>query len=406
MSILPEVHVFLAAGAALTLWFAALAFIFRMAPFNLNRWGILVTAALYVFLAWKDGFVRADEHTYRFLGFLPLAYGLFCLGDFMGSLGPRSRTVLTALYAGTIVMCLGAAHLQPADDGTLTQKVCAWPGRMGRNLKAMDAIILGRADSLYAVRNDPAFAQAALLPRAQAAVGNEGVEVMNYLQWAALANALNYRPRPVIQGYIAYTPYLQDVDEAYFRGPARPRYVLMCQQTIDDRFPTLDDSAALNYVLNNYAPIADDGDFLVLRQTTASDISFQLVHEQILHYGEKLDVSPWARQTLFMSVSMPPSLLGRAMALAFQLPPTNILLASGTSRRRYRFVAGMAERPFLLSPVMDTNLDIQNLYGLSPGKIADSITFERPHHQFLSFQDGFTVRLYTAPEFPRAAKEK
>jgi hypothetical protein len=274
---------------------------------------------------------------------------------------------------------------------------------MNNNLKMVDAIILGRAGSLYAARRDPAINREPVLARAKAEIGNEPVDVMNYLQWAALANELNYRPRPVMQGYAAYTPYLQDLNEAHFRSPDRPRFVLLCQQTIYGRFPTLDDSAALNYVLNNYSPIARDGVFLVLRQTTGEDISFRLVHEQILRYGDKLDVSQWGREPLFMSVSMQPSLLGRVVAFVFQPRPLTIFVSRGGSQERYRFVAVMSERPFLLNPVLGSNFDVLNLYGPFPWIAIDTVAFERPHLRFNQFKDTFTVRLYTAPEFPRSA---
>lgn len=408
MSIAPQVKVLTAAVAALILFFVTLALILGKVPLNLHRAGILVTMTFYVFLAWKQGFVRADAgHVFIFTGFLPLAFGLYCLRDVIGPLVPRPQMKLTALYAGTMVLCLAAGHFQ--QQNSVTQQFSRWPRRMNSNLKMIDAIVLGRAGSLYAARRDPAINREPVLARAKAEIGNEPVDVMGNLQWAALANELNYRPRPIIQGDTAYTPYLQDLDEAHFRSPGRPPFVLLCQQAIDGLFPTLDDSAALNYVLNNYAPIARDGDFLVLRQTMGEDLSFRLVHEQTLQYGEKLDLSQWAREPLFMSISAQPSLLGRVMAFVFQPLPPIILVSSGTSQERYHFVPVMSERPFLLSPVLRTNLNVLNLYGPLPWKAIDSVTFERPHRGSMQFTDTFSlrdtlaVRLYTAPEFPRSA---
>jgi hypothetical protein len=402
MNVVPQVNVLRAAVAALILFFATLALILRKVPLNLYRAGILVTVTLYVFVAWKEGFVRAGDHVFIFIWFLPLAFGFYCLRDVIGPLVPRWQMALTALYAGTMVLCLGAAHFQ--QQNSVTRQFSEWPRRMSNNLKSIDAIILGRASSLYAARRSPAVNREPILARAKAEIGNEPMDVMNYFQWAALANELNYCPRPVMQGYSAYTPYLQDLNEAHFRSPDRPRFVLLRQQTIDGRFPTLDDSAALNYVLNNYTPIARDHDFLVLRQTVGEDISFRLVHEQILRYGDKLDASQWAREPLFMSVSMQPSLLGRAMAFVFQPRPLTILLSRGTSQERYRFVPVMSERPFLLNPVLRSTSDVLNLYGPFPWKAVDTVTFERPHRGSMQFKDTFAVRLYTAPEFLRSAR--
>ena len=150
-----------------------------------------------------------------------------------------------------------------------------------------------------------------LLDHAKDVIGNESVDVMNYLLLAAVVNEMNYQPRPVIQGFVAYTPALQSLNEEYFRSAGRPHFVMLCQQATDGRFPTLEDSAALNYVLNNYVPVARDGRFLILQQRTAEDPAFQLVHEETLRFGEKLDLRPWAHGPLFMSVDDRSQLAGK-----------------------------------------------------------------------------------------------
>ena len=38
----------------------------------------------------------------------------------------------------------------------------------------------------------------------------------------------------------------------------------------------------------------------------------------------------------------------------------------------------MAERPFLVNPLLNSNYDVMNLYASHPGKESESVTFERP----------------------------
>ena len=64
----------------------------------------------------------------------------------------------------------------------------------------------------------------------------------------------------------------------------------------------------------------------------------------------------------------------------------------------------MAERPFLVNPLLNSNYDVMNLYASHPGKESESVTFERPPQGSFEFRDRLTVRLYTAPAFPRAAR--
>ena len=266
------------------------------------------------------------------------------------------------------------------------------------------ATLRGRSDDLYADCRDSKNDRMLLLDHAKDVIGNESVDVMNYLLLAAVANEMNYQPRPVIQGFVAYTPALQSLNEEYFRSADRPHFVLLCQQATDGRFPTLEDSAALNYVLNNYVPVARDGRFLILQQRTAEDPALQPVHEENLHFGEKLDLRPWAQGPLFMSVAIAPSLLGRAATFLYQQHPLYMRVARGQVEERYRVVPSMAEGPFLVNPLLNSNYDVMNLYASRPGKEPESVTFECPRQGSFEFRDHLTVRLYTAPAFLRAAR--
>jgi len=298
---------------------------------------------------------------------------------------------------------LVAANLQ--FPGLAWQQVADWPRRVTQNAKMIFAVLRGRSDDLYADCRNAKNVRMLLLERAKDVIGNESVDVMNYLLLSAVVNGMNYRPRPVIQGFAAYTPALQSLNAEYFRGGGRPRFVLLSQQATDGRFPMLEDSAALNCVLNNYVPVARDGHFLVLQQQTAEDPAFRLVHEKSMHFGEKLDLRPWANGPLFMSVEIAPTLLGRAASFLYQQRPLYMRIERGQAEERYRIVPSMAELPFLVNPLLNSNYDVLNLDASQPGKQSEGVTFEYPRQGLFEFQDHFSVRLYSAASFPRAAKE-
>jgi len=243
-----------------------------------------------------------------------------------------------------------------------------------------------------------------LLDHAEDVIGNQSVDVMNYLLLTPVVNAMNYLPRPVIQGFVAYTPALQSLNEEYFRGAGRVHFVMLCQQATDGRFPTLEDSAALNYVLNNYVPVARDGHFLILQQQTAEDTAFHLVHEESLRFGEKLDLRPWAQGPLFMSVGIIPTMLGRAVTFLYQQHPLYMRISTCQGEGRFRIVPSMTQRPFLVNPLLNSNYDVMNLFAAYPGKRLESVTFEPPAPGSFEFQNHLTVRLYTASTFPKAAR--
>jgi hypothetical protein len=235
-------------------------------------------------------------------------------------------------------------------------------------------------------------------------VGKDSVDVLDYLQWAALGNGMNYRPRPVFQGYTAYNSALQQLNKRHFMDPGRPRFVLLPHESIDNRFPSLDDSAALTYVLDNCVPVGRDGKFLILRQSTSEDLNLRLVHAQSLRFGEVLDIRRWSREPLFMSISVKPTLLGRFMAFIYQPKALDIQVMWGAMQEKYRLIPGMAELPFLLNPVLKTNYEIGDLYDNS-WRPVDRIVLKRPGRGSSQYPETYTMRLYTSPGFPRSRQK-
>jgi hypothetical protein len=403
MSMVPKTPVLCAALVALALFAGALIVTIVRARGGILTGAILITLTQYVLLAWKEGFTRSgDWHTFVFLWFLPLGLAFCFLVDLARAPTASRRWVLHITFAASMALCLLAANFQI--PGFAWQQVCNWPRRVTHNADMIFATLRGRTNDLYADCRDPQKSQMLQLDRAKDVIGNESVDVMNYLALAAVINGMNYRPRPVFQGFVAYTPALQSLNEEYFRSAARPHYVMLCQQATDGRLPTLEDSAALNYVLNNYVPVARDGPFLILQQRTAQDPAFQLVHEESLRFGGKLDLHPWAHGPLFMTVAITPTLLGRAATLLYQQHPLYMRVARGQAEKRYRIVPSMARRPFLVNPLLNSNYDVLNLFASLPAAESESVTFERPRQGSFEFRDQITVRLYTAPAFPQAAR--
>jgi hypothetical protein len=404
MNLTPKATVLCGALAGLTLFLGALIAMIVRARSEIVIWAIAITLGQYGFLAWKEGFTRSgDWHAFVFLWFLPLGIAFFLLTDLPGAPLASKRWGLNFTFVASMGISLVGAHFQI--PGFAWQQVTAWPLRFARNTQAIVASLSGHSDALYADCHDPKNYQMLFLDHAQDVIANESVDVMNYLQLAAVINNLNYQPRPVFQGFVAYTPVLQRLNEEYFQSARRPHFVMLCQQATDGRFPALEDSAALNYALNNYVPVARDGRFLILQQQTAEDPELHLEHEQTLRFGEKLDLRPWARTPLFMTVEIHPSLLGRAVTILYQQHPLYMRVSKNQQEERYRIVPSMAELPFLVSPLLNTNFDVMNLYASQPGKQLDSVTFERPEHESYEFRNTLTVRLYAAPSFPYAANE-
>jgi hypothetical protein len=404
MNLVPKTSVLCVALASLVLFAGAWITSIVRVQGGFLVWACRITLAQYVFLAWKEGLTRSgDWHTFVFLWFLPLGIVFLFLDELVGVPTAFHRRALEVIFVLSMMLCLAASSLQI--PGFTWQQVVDWPSRVTHNVRLIAISLRGHADTLYADCRDPKNIHMLQLDRAKDLVGNQSVDVMNYLALAAVINGMNYRPRPVFQGFVAYTPALQRLNAAYFRSDERPHFVMLCQQATDGRFPALEDSAALNYVLNNYVPVARDGPFLILQQRTSEDPALQLVGEQSLRFGEKLDLARWSGAPLFMSVSIRPSAFGRAVTFFYQQEPLFMQVARGGAPERYRIVPSMATQPFLVSPVLNSNYDALSLYASRHRPPTDEVVFERPRHGSLEFQEEITVRLYAAPGFPHAVKD-
>jgi hypothetical protein len=360
MSLAPPPRVLKYALPAAVFFLFALAVTCPMARQKRHVIAPAIIIVLFSFTAWKQGFVRADAHVLLFLYFLPVAQGFLFHSAFNGSTLGAVRIALVLSYFAVAGLCLMAANAM-------------FPGLPLAQTKSLGERLLANSRSLIALLT-PASSVPGRFPKnlrvedrlstiAQR-VGHSSIDVFNYRQGVALLNDLNYRPRPVIQSYTAYTPDLLRANLDFYRSPSRPSYVLFSLETIDGRFPTLDDALLLPYILANYQPVLAEHHFLLMERTPepARNVSYDRVYSANLDIGQKLDITTWNNSPLFLRVSTTPTLLGRILTLLFQPPgfKLEVELDEG-SKRDFRFIRRMASEGFLVNPLVENNADVVDL---------------------------------------------
>lgn len=399
MTIFPKGKVLVTCVIAGAMFLASLLIIIRSARLSLRSVGILLVTTVYVFLSWKHGFVRADGHVIFFIFFLPLAFAVLLTENFQESINKKLRIYIAALFFGVVILCNWAADFQ--EPGTMLTKLIDWPGNMAGNSSRILKCITGDWKYQFeALRENKKLKQEPDLPITRVIVGKASIDVINYRQWAALSNNLNYRPRPVIQGYAVYTPYLQDLNLAYYQSEKRPQYLLFKMETIDNRFPALDDATLLPYVLSCYKPVAKDGakdgGFLVLKALpeATKNIGLTLVYEHTVAFGEILDMSEYNDKLYIMRVEVRPTIFGKLSKFLFQSPILTMNTQINGKITKYRFIPAMAERGFVISPLLLTNDDVMRYYEGAAVNYSESISFSKPKYDWSQLSDVITVRLY------------
>jgi hypothetical protein len=300
------------------------------------------------FLVWKEGFVRADGHVHV----------LFLY------------TLLLAIVLPAI--CFPERRWHWFDLSPALCLVGIWvvePGLPLRCPKIANACIHEHLNALAHIGSQRAawvasYMQAsadARLPAIQKAVGNATVDVYNYDQGVALLNHLRYTPRPVFQGYSAYTPRLMEENLRFYRSSRAPEFLIWRYISIDSRFPTSDDAALLSELPRSYQPVLEEGDYLLLKKTapmSAHRLERQPLLSQSLGFGEELPLPFIQDHPIWFQATLQLSTLGRLRALLYKPPLINLTVTDDSGRQTtWRLLPRVAEDGFLLEPFLETQSD-------------------------------------------------
>jgi hypothetical protein len=317
----------------------------------------------WLFLIWKQGFVRVDrDHIELFLGFVPVlvlclqVFSLegrvakFAAAGLVGLICLLSLFTLVELFAGDVWACLYRPGLSAAHNA----KALFTPGVYRQQMRELQ----------------DAEREAMQLPKVRKKVGQASIDVVGFRQSYAILNELNYKPRPVFQSYAAYTASLMRRNEAFYRSTNAPPYALFRLEPLDERFPPLEEGLLFRDLLFNYEPVDGEGPFLLLRRKGAAPAVLQFVREGVLRPGELIDLRDQANVDLWLEIRVEPTLLGRARGFFYQPPPfeLGVWLQGSPNMRRAKFSASapLLTAGFVASPLLLENDDVLDLYTGAP----------------------------------------
>jgi hypothetical protein len=314
--------------------------------------------AALVLMIWKHGFVRSDVyHTGFFFGFAPiLALAL----ELLPSAQPTARNwargvgLACCLIAAVAVQSLFFPPLrfsvtQPFRSLRTNLLTLLNPGEYRRQMEAY----LEQARHLTD------------LPKLREIVGRSSVDVFGQHQCFALFNGMNYHPRPVFQGHAALNAHLMRLNEQFYLSKAAPDYVLFEFSPIDHKFPPLEDAMLLRDLLINYEFVAAEEPFLLLKLKSFDAPRLALLRDGVVRLGEPIQLEDFGDASLWMEISVKPSLLGRIREFFYKPPKIRLAIwSTSSSVRPARFPAPvpMLSAGFLASPLLLRGSDVSNLY--------------------------------------------
>ncbi|HEV8455353.1 MAG TPA: hypothetical protein VGQ24_10695, partial [Gemmatimonadales bacterium] len=292
-------------------------------------------------VAFKHGFVRPDGHK-------TIAFGasILLVSVMVASVANRfSPQAAKLLLAAPVGLALGWASDKYGR---------AHPyARLSEQARGIATVLSGKAAATYGARFEQtmdSIRQAIPLP------GIPGtVDVYGWEQAAALAYGLDYRPRPVFQGYSAYTEPLIDLNLSHLKSDEAARTLLFDVGSIDDRYPSLDDGALWPEIISRYGLLSTTPRFLVLqRRAHPLAVSTTTLQRTRAEVGAEIVIAGDS-PVIWAKIDFRETAAGKLISTAFRPPIVTIRVQLVTGQEaEYRLVPAMAGAGFLLSPLIET----------------------------------------------------
>ncbi len=216
-----------------------------------------------------------------------------------------------------------------------------------------------------------------------------------------LASNNKWNPRPIMQSYSAYAPLLAKINEQHLRGDNAPDNVLFKVQTIEGRFPSLDDGLSWPALLDNYIINKMDNDFkfiyLLKKPTLQKTSDFHVLHDEVHKTGENI-VIPSTSAPIYAEIDLKPTLLGKLLGLLYKPPQLvmTLTLKNGATEQ-YRVIANMMASGFFMSPLIKNTKDfaiiaVDKLHYLN-GNTVESFTLSPAYGGNLFWNASYQLKL-------------
>ncbi len=358
------------------------------------KWFLVSSLTLYLFLAFKSGFVRHDTHS------IQAGIAILTAATLLQCLLPSKRMLFGMIFA-LISFCSIVGHSVPLSVKNIVQNFVifsrsSWNG-LEQRIKDPHGVHTQFDEALRSIRLQADFQ-----------IFQGKTDTYSYHQSYLIASGNTWSPRPIFQGYAAYTPRLVEKNKQYFFSQNAPNTIIFRIETIDGRFPSLDEGWSWPILLTHYKPIKKMGDFLFLRKGEGLKIARfkdQLVHSLSCTHkslpekhllGERVQLSS-SILYLFAQIKVKPTLLGRIASFLFKTSPLQIQIELKNGiKKKYRIVAGMMPSGFLLSPLIENTDEFRKMYQLRDHlaqKEVQAFVILPRYHQIKLWEDEYTLVL-------------
>jgi hypothetical protein len=313
-----------------------------------RRIGLVLAGGMWLFAAFKLGFVRHDSHDVEFFGQVLLVGGVLA-----GAVAvPAARwwngvpALATVAFLTAHFMASGAHALSGIDPvGELA--------RAGEDISVLSSPA-SRARAVQRARTNLRSRYYHLTPSIVSVLRGHTIHIRPWETGIAWAYPeFRWQPVPVFQEYSAYTAGLDGIDAAFLRSPDAPERILTQPLAIDIRNPDWESPAAMVAIVCHYRELLADHPWQVLGRVAnrcGSERSLGVVKARV---GETVSVPETGNRNELVVArieGLDYSMIYGLRSTLWRAPEVHVRLDGG---RRNRLVPGTARNGLIVRAPRD-----------------------------------------------------
>jgi hypothetical protein len=322
----------------------------------------LFTFSGFLFILFKHGFVRHDEHDMNFFSIMALFF--FFLYTFFGrpywnKIYRRAFTIILFLLVIPIIYNSITSHasdvlkfplIEKVEQVTSAVRVFIQPAYRCRK----------QNDAISQMKNSYTLSEHTLND-----LQGKAIDIFPWDIALLYAYGLKWSPRFTLQSFAAVTPHLDQANAFHFQCPCRPQRVLYSFKSVDGRYPAYDEPKTFACLLTNYhTAYTIDTTFVVLEpDTNVAYMPWQQISEVTATWGERVYLPRTGPGFLFAKVNVNYSITGKICNFFYKPPPLYITLTTVVDlTRQYRFVPAVARNGIFVSQFIQNTTDLASLF--------------------------------------------
>jgi hypothetical protein len=346
---------------------------------------VLLMFFAYLFVSFKGGFVRHDEHAV-IAGLCLLFAGLFFALEF-----DSRRASFVLLFCALTWLGIDAHYIKTSTRSILANISSTystpWIG-LKQRMTDSEWLPMQYKNAEARIRKQSGFLEF-----------KGSTDIYSYGQSSLIASGNRWNPRPIFQSYSAYTTELANMNKNHLLGDKAPDNIIFKIEPIDNRLPSLEDGASWPILFNNYYPSVMNSDYLYLQKRASAEVVKEsLLSEGMYSLGNSVTIPN--ESPVYAEISIKPTILGKIAAFLYKPDQLQITIHLQNGQlKTYRFIPRMAESGILISPLIENTAEFGFLFGdkgLLSGKKVQSFSIT-PVHSIWQWKSVYRVALKKIP---------